>query len=398
MSRCRVCSAAVHEFLDFGRQPLSSAFRSPGETEKEFRFRLAVGICGSCTMVQLLEEVPQGRRAHKGYPYHSSGSTVMHEHFERTARRFLSAELTAADPFFVEIGYNDGVVLDTVRDAGVRQLAFEPSGEGAGRVHCSFFDTASAQEVRTAEGPADIIYAANTLCDVADIATVLEGADILLAPDGVLVFEDPYFGEIIERTSFDQIYDEHFYYFTARSVRAMARRSGFDLVDVERLPVHGGQIRYSLARTGRRGPTAAVTELLAEEESRGLTEPETLNGFTATVATIRTELVELLRRLTREGHRVVGYGATAKSSTVLNYCGIGPDLVPLVCDSTPSKQGRLTPGTHIPVHPPQAFSDPYPDYALLFAWNHAEEVMAKEQAFREAGGRWILYVPDVHIV
>ncbi|MFD5321300.1 class I SAM-dependent methyltransferase [Streptomyces sp. NPDC127098] len=398
MSRCRVCSAAVREFLDFGRQPLSSAFRSPGETAEEFRFRLAVGVCESCTMVQLLEEVPQARRAHQGYPYHSSGSVVMREHFERTARRLLSTELSGDDPLFVEIGCNDGAVLDTVAAAGVRQLAFEPSGEAAGRVHRAFFDAASAREVRAAEGPADVVYAANTLCDVADIAAVLQGAEALLAPDGVLVFEDPYLGEIIERTSFDQIYDEHFYYFTARSVLAMARRSGFDLVDVERLPVHGGQIRYTLARAGRRPPTAAVAGLLAEEEARRLTAPETLDGFAATVGTIRTDLVKLLGRLTEKGHRLVGYGATAKSSTVLNYCGIGPELVPVVCDSTPSKQGRLTPGAGIPVVPPAAFSAPYPDYAVLFAWNHAEEIMAKERAFREAGGRWILYVPDVHIV
>jgi methylation protein EvaC len=141
-----------------------------------------------------------------------------------------------------------------------------------------------------------------------------------------------------------------------------------------------------------------VAELIAEEQARELADPQTLAGFGAAVLKIRDDLAALLRRLRDEGKSVVGYGATAKSATVTNFCGIGPDLVPFVCDTTPTKQGRLTPGTHIPVREPAAFADPYPDYALLFAWNHADEIMAKEQAFRDAGGKWILYVPDVHVV
>ncbi|MGW0656483.1 class I SAM-dependent methyltransferase [Streptomyces umbrinus] len=398
MSLCRVCHASVREFFDFGQHPLSSAFTVPGRTTDEFRYRLAIGVCVSCSMVQLLEDIPPEHEVHEGYPYHSSNSTVMRAHFEETARGFLSTELTGPDPFMVEIGCNDGVTLRTVGDAGVRHLAFEPSGAGGVRVHRAFFDGASARAVRAAEGPADVIYAANTLCDIRDIGQVFEGADALLTPDGVLVFEDPYLGEIIDRTSFDQIYDEHVYFFTARAVRAMAEHFGFELADVEHLPVHGGQIRYTLARAGRRTPTASVDELLAGERARGLTDPATLDGFAAAVRGIREDLPALLRKLGAEGHSIVGYGATAKSSTVTNYCGIGPELVPFVCDTTPSKHGRLMPGSGIPVRPPEAFSSPYPDYALLFAWNHAEEIMAKEQAFREAGGRWILYVPDVRIV
>jgi methylation protein EvaC len=398
MSNCRVCNGAVEEFFDFGRQPLSSAFLRPDELDREFFFRLAVGVCRSCTMVQLMEEVPRAHAVHVGYPYHSSGSVVMHKHFQEVAHRFLETELTGPDPFIVEIGYNDGVVLTTARDAGVRHLAVEPSGQGSVRVHSAFFDATSAADILAADGPADVVYAANTLCDVADIGSVFAGLDVLLAPNGVLVFEDPYLGEILDRTAFDQIYDEHFYFFTAGSVRAMARRFGYELVDVERLSVHGGQIRYTVARAGRRPVDPAVEELLREERARRLVDPATLAAFAGRVRGVRDDLTALLRRLRAEGRRVVGYGATAKSSTVANYCGLGPDLVPFVCDTTVAKHGRLTPGTHIPVRPPAAFADPYPDYALLFAWNHAEEIMAKERAFRDNGGKWILYVPDVHII
>ncbi len=356
-------------------------------------------------MVQLVEEVPRDRMFHQEYPYHSSGSAVMSKHFAKTAHYFLETELTGADPFIVEIGCNDGIMLKTIREAGVRHLGVEPSGgvaelarsEGV-RVRTDFFEESSASKIRAAEGPADVIYAANTICHIPYIESIFRGVDALLSAAGVFVFEDPYLGDIVERTAFDQIYDEHFFFFTVRSVGAMAQRFGFELVDVERLAVHGGEVRYTIARAGSRTPSAATAELLAEEQARGLAERTTFDHFADAVGQVRDDLIALLRRLRDEGSRVVAYGATAKSATVANYCGIGPDLVPFVCDTTLVKQGRLTPGSHLPVRPVTAFADPYPDYALLFAWNHAEEIMAKEQQFRDAGGRWILYVPEVKII
>ncbi|MGH4011342.1 MAG: methyltransferase domain-containing protein [Pseudonocardiaceae bacterium] len=405
MAECRVCGGVLSEFLDFGRQPLSDAFRQPDEVEDEFFFRLAVGTCESCAMVQLTEEVPRDRMFHEAYPYRSSGSAVMRKHFAETARRFIETELIGPDPFIVEIGCNDGVMLKTIGDSGLRYLGVEPSGgvakmaRAAGvRVRTDFFEESSAADIRISEGSADVIYAANTICHIPYIESIFRGVDALLTPSGVFVFEDPYFGDIVERTAFDQIYDEHFYLFTVRSVQTMAWRFGFELVDVERLTVHGGEIRYTIARPGTRKPTAAVAALLAEERVKGLTDPATFDRFARAVDRVRDNLITLLCRLHAEGSRVVAYGATAKSATVANYCGIGPNLVSFVCDTTPAKQGRLTPGSHLPVRPREAFADPYPDYALLFAWNHAEEIMAKEQAFRDAGGRWILYVPEVRVV
>ncbi|WP_182708208.1 class I SAM-dependent methyltransferase [Thermomonospora cellulosilytica] len=402
---CRICGGLVEEFLDLGRQPLSDAFLRPADVDAEFFYRLAVGRCASCTMVQLTEEVPRERMFHEGYPYHSSGSSVMREHFTRTALSLVETELTAADPFFVEIGCNDGVLLRTVAEAGIRHLGFEPSGgvaalarEQGVRVRGDFFEESTAVAVRETEGPADVIYSANTICHIPYMDSLLRGVDALLSPGGVFVFEDPYLGDIIEKTSFDQIYDEHFYLFSVRSVQAMAERFGFELVDVRRLPVHGGEVRYTLARAGARRPAPSVARLLDRERVQGLTEPETLRGFASSVTRIRDDLVGLLRSLRDDGRTVVGYGATAKSATVTNFCGIGPDLVSFVCDTTPAKQNRLTPGMHIPVRPPDAFAAADPDYALLFAWNHAEEIMAKEQWFRAAGGRWILYVPDVRVL
>jgi methylation protein EvaC len=405
MTDCCVCGGVLREFFDFGQQPLANGFRLPGDTTDEFFYRLAVGSCDDCAMVQLMEEVPRDKMFHDDYPYHSSGSSVMAKHFEQTARRFLEGELAGPDPFIVEIGCNDGIMLKAIGEAGVRHLGVDPSGGVAEmarakglRVRTEFFEESTAVEIAKTEGAADVIYSANTICHIPYLDSIFRGVDALLKPGGVFVFEDPYLGAIVERTSFDQIYDEHYYFFTARSVRAMAERFGFDLVDVERLPVHGGEVRYTLARAGVRQPTSAVAELLAEEVATGLADPATLDRFAANVQRVREDLVTLLRRLRSEGRRVVAYGATAKSATVANFCGLDSELVPFVCDTTPDKQGRLTPGSHIPVRGPEAFREPYPDYALLFAWNHAEEIMAKERAFREAGGKWVLYVPEVHIV
>lgn len=405
MSKCHVCGSAATEFLNFGQQPLSDNFVTAQDLEDEFFYTLRAIFCESCKLVQLGEIPERERMFNDDYPYYSSGSSVMRGHFEATAREFLSTELTGSDPLIVEIGCNDGVMLKTIHDADVRHLGFEPSGKVADvarkkgvQVRGEFFEEATAITATRSHGRANVIYAANTLCHIPYLDSVFKGVDAMLAPEGVFVFEDPYFGDIAAKTSFDQIYDEHCFLFTASSVQAIASRFGFSLIDVKRLDVHGGEVRYALAREGVRQPTAAVATMIADEDHRALASEQTLRQFADGVTSIRDDLVRLLRRLRAEGCKVAGYGATAKSATVTNFCGIGPDLVEYVCDTTPAKQNRLTPGMHIPVKPAEAFSNPYPDYALLFAWNHAEEIMAKEKAFRRAGGRWIVYVPQVQVI
>ncbi|MEV6823258.1 class I SAM-dependent methyltransferase [Nocardiopsis dassonvillei] len=401
---CRVCSGKVTEFLDFGQQPLSDAFVLPDSREEEFSFQLVVGVCDTCSMVQLMEEVPRGHMFHEGYPYLSSQSTFMRRHFGELADRFLATELSGDDPFIVELGCNDGVLLAPLAARGVRHVGVEPSAGVADiaaskgvNVRKEFFEEDLAARLLAEHGPADVIYAANTLCHIPYMGSILNGVRGLLASNGVFVFEDPYWAEIVERASFDQIYDEHYFFFTANSVRRMARLHGLELVDVERLSVHGGEVRYTLAPAGRRTPSPEVAALCEWEDRQALTAPATLERFGRRTKENAEGLTALLRELSGQGRRIVGYGATAKSATVLNYAGIGPDLIPFVVDSTPTKQGRLTPGSGIPVRESSAFADPYPDYAVLFAWNHAKEIMEKEKSFRESGGRWILYVPEVRI-
>ncbi len=368
-------------------------------------FRLAVGLCTSCTMVQQLDGVPPSVMFRADYPYRASGSLLIRRHCEGVARHIVETRPGGRDGFVVEIGSNDGVMLKTLSEAGMRHLGVDPAVGAADvarshgvRVRTDFFNASTAGEIRAEHGPAHLVYSANTISHISYLDSIFRGVDVLLAPDGLFVFEDRWLGDILRYHYFDQVYDEHVYLFSVRSVQAMAARFGFELVDAQHLPLHGGSIRYTVARAGTRRPTAAVAEFLAQEKADGVAEEATFLRFSAEVDRIRAELVALLRDLRSDGRRVVGYGATSRSATVLNYCPIGPDLLPLVCDSTPEKQGCLTPGSKIPVCPPEVFSHPYPDYALLFAWNHAEEIMAKERLFHEQGGQWILYVPRVHIV
>lgn len=402
---CRICGGALREVLDLGQQPVSNAFVLPDETDRVPFFRLLVGICTSCTMVQQLDEFSPKQMFRADYPYRASGSSRVREHFEGVARRIIETCPGGPNGFVVEVGSNDGVMLKTLKDAGMRHLGVDPAA-GAGEVarkhgvdiRTDFFNESTAREVHAEHGPADLIFSANTISHISYLDSIFRGVDALLSSEGLFVFEDRYLADILKFNYFDQIYDEHFYLFSVRSVRELASRFGFELVDAEHLPQHGGSIRFTVARSGTREPAAAVADFLAREEADGVGEETTYQRFAGDVEKVRTDLLALLGRLRSEGKRVVGYGATSRSATVLNYCGIGPDLLPLVVDSTPEKQGRLTPGSKIPVAPPEAFSDPYPDYGLLFAWNHAEEIMAKERRFQESGGRWILYAPHVHIV
>jgi methylation protein EvaC len=224
------------------------------------------------------------------------------------------------------------------------------------------------------------------------------GFKVLLKPDGIIMFEDPYLGSVVEEVLYDQIYDEHVFLFSVSSISALFEQHGFEVVDVMPQPTHGGSMRYIIAHKGTRTPSDAVMAQRRKETQLGLHLSETYEQFRKDVEASRDQLVKLLSDLKDQGKRVVGYAATSKSTTINNYCGINADLVEFICDTTPIKQGKYSPGTHIPVRPYQAFCDDYPDYALLYAYNHSKEIMAKEHQFRAAGGKWILYAPKAQVL
>ena len=404
MKNCLICKTPIEPFLSFGKMPIANGFLAPEQYPEEYFFELKTAFCPRCKMVQLVDLVDERKMFHENYAFFSSTSVRMAEHFQRFAQGVMSEYLGASDPFVVEIGSNDGIMLQNFSRAGVRHLGIEPSanvaevarGKGI-RTISEFFNEDLASRIVAEHGQADAFLGANVMCHIPYLHSVAAGIKILLKPRGVLMFEDPYLGDIVQKTSYDQIYDEHAFYFSVASISHLFGEHGLEVIDVQPQNVHGGSMRYVIAHKGARPVLAAVNTQRAKEDVLGLHRPETYDGLRRNVERSRDELMSLLRDLKRQGKRVVGYGATSKSATVTNYCGITPDLVEFISDTTPIKQGKFSPGAHIPVRPYRAFQERYPDYALLFAWNHAEEIMANEQKFRDAGGKWIIYVPKVQV-
>jgi methylation protein EvaC len=330
----------------------------------------------------------------------------MQLHFEAFAKAVIADILAGRpDPFVVELGSNDGIMLRHFHERGVRHLGVEPSVNVADvardrgiRTISAFFNRKLAEDIVAEHGHADVMLAANVMCHIPDLPGVAAGARCLLKPDGVFIFEDPYLGDMIAKTSYDQIYDEHVFIFSATSIASTFAPHGLELVDVAPQVTHGGSMRYTLAPKGSRPATARVAEHLTKERAQGLDKAETYLQFKRNCENSRTRLMDALNDLRRQDKRVVGYGATSKSTTVTNYCGITPQHVEFISDTTPIKQGKLSPGAHLPVRPYAEFAGKYPDYALLFAWNHATEIREKERDFIAAGGRWLVYVPDVKVI
>lgn len=403
MTDCLICGTGIEPFISFGRMPIANGFLTRDQFSAEPFFELAAGFCANCKMVQLTDLVDPGKMFHDNYAFYSSTSSRMAAHFEALADRIKARHL-GPDPLVVEIGSNDGILLRHFATAGIRHLGIEPSANVAAAARANgvntlseFFSESLADRIIGEHGHADVFVGANVMCHIPTLHSVVAGIAKLLKPAGVLIFEDPYLGDIIERTSYDQIYDEHAFYFSVTALDYVFTRHGLEIIDAEPQPTHGGSMRYTVGHRGQHDISDRTMALRAKEQALGLGNRDTYTAFRQRVERSRVELTALLRKLRHGGKRVAGYGATSKSTTVTNYCGITPDLVEFISDTTPIKQGKFSPGTHIPIRPHADFRSNYPDFALLFAWNHGEEIRANERPFVAAGGQWIVYVPKVMV-
>jgi methylation protein EvaC len=386
--------------------PIANGFLSADRFKDEYFYEMKVASCGKCGMFQLLEQPDRELMFNDNYPFFSGTSRAMEAHFKVMADMIMSTVLKgAADPFVVEIGCNDGIMLKHFASAGVRHLGVEPSENVAEcarsnniNVMSGFFDEHCAEKIVSVNGRADVFLAANVMCHIPYLHSIARGIKKLLKPGGVVIFEDPYLGDVLEKTSYDQIYDEHVFLFSVTSVNNMFSVYGIEVYHVEPLETHGGSMRYFLCDKGTREITGAVTEQLVKEEALGILLPSTYERFRGECEKSKHALVSLLKKIRGDGKRIVGYAATSKSTTIINYCGITPEQIDFICDTTPIKQGKFSPGAHIPVRPYEDFRSAYPDYSLLFAYNHFKEIMSKESSYLKSGGRWIIYVPEVKIL
>ncbi len=403
MSLCKICDKQLGTIISFGKMPISNRFVSD-VTAEEFFYDLSLGFCPECLMVQLENCVEPGMMFNADYAYFSSISRAMEGHFEEMASEILEFVSDKPKPFVVELGSNDGIMLRHIAARDIAHLGIEPSANVAAiarekgvNVLGEFFTAKCASDIMRSYGQADIICGANVMCHIEDINSVFKGVSILLKPGGVFFFEDPYLLDIIKKTSFDQIYDEHVYYFSGLAVSELAKRHGLQLVNMVPQEVHGGSMRYYLKKGVENKVTREVAFFLSQEEAYNLHSLEGYMSFKERVDKICSDFRNLLLKIKSEGKRIAAYGATSKSTTLLIYSKVGPDLLDYISDTTPTKIGKYTPGTHIPVKSHKHFLDDSPPYTVLLAWNHKREILAKEEEYREKGGKFITFFPEVTI-
>jgi len=404
MPKCLICKGDYKIFVDFGNMPIANAFAKKEELKDEYTFPMKVGFCKNCNMVQLVEQPERERMFHENYAFFSSTSNYMKEHFKRFANSVSKLQSLDENSFVVEVGSNDGIMLQNFVTDGTPCLGIEPSKNVAQvarekgiEVITEFFDQNLAENIIDTHQKADAILSANVMCHIPYMHSIYDGVKVLLKNDGVFIFEDPYLGEVIEKTSFDQIYDEHVFLFSALSVSYLANMHDLELIDVEYQITHGGSMRYTVAHKGMKKVSDNVVNLIDKEKNLGLDNSQAYSNFSDNVDQIKNDLIQLLKKLKNEGKKVVAYGATSKSTTVANYFGITPDLIECIYDTTPIKQNKFSPGMHIPVLPYEQFHESDPDYVLLFAWNHAVEIMKKEEDYMSNSKHWITYIPKVEI-
>jgi methylation protein EvaC len=403
--KCRICDTAIEPFISYGKMPIANGFLAPEQFKDEYFFEMQVAFCHKCGMVQLVDQPEREKMFNENYAFFSGTSKRMAIHFKEFADHVLADYVKNPDPFVVEIGSNDGIMLQNFAAKKVRHLGIEPSANVAQvaidkgiKTISKFFDENLARQIVKDQGQADAFLGANVMCHIPYMHSVVEGIRILLKPAGVVMFEDPYLGDVVEKTSYDQIYDEHVFLFSVGSINYLFQQHGMEIFDIEPQKTHGGSMRYVIGHKGAHTVSQRMQQQVSKEKSIGLGQAETYNMFRRNCEKSREELMLLLNKLKKERKRVVGYAATSKSTTITNYCGITPDLVEFISDTTPIKQGKFSPGVHIPVRPYQEFASRYPEYTLLFGWNHAEEIMANEQKFVQSGGKWIVYVPKVQVL
>jgi SAM-dependent methyltransferase len=403
-TRCLSCGGLdLRRVLSLGATPLANSFVDPGRAaEPEARYPLELVFCAGCALLQLSERVDPAI-LFRDYVYMTGTSSTMARHHESLASAHVARLSLGEESLVVDIASNDGSLLKAFAGKGVRTLGIEPAANLARVARDAgidtidrFFDVDCALSVVADFGHADLVCANNVLAHVPDLGGFLKGCRLLLGTSGVLSVEVPWLAPLVENLEYDTIYHEHLSYFSVLALRAAFSRAGLAIFDLEHLPVHGGTVRV-LARPGQ-SFGAIVDETCALERQRGLDRAATFLEFAARVERSRAELRALLKSLKKQGRRVAAYGAPAKGNTLLNTCGIGPDLVEYTVDRNPLKVGKLTPGMRIPVMSRDRLDADPPDYLLILPWNLTDEIMQQESEFRRKGGRFVIPIPEPRVV
>lgn len=408
---CLSCgSARLEKFLDLGEQPLANGLL-PGDWQSgdgadggEPRYPLGVQVCTDCWLVQLTDILPPGD-LFSAYVYFSSNSDAMLAHARAACAIFTDRLGLDNGGFVVEVASNDGYLLRNFVERGIECLGVEPAENIAAVARergvptvCEFFGKDSAKKIAGEHRRADLILGNNVFAHVPDTNDFVAGLAELLDDDGAIALEFPYVREMVDHNEFDTIYHEHVFYFSLTALIPLFGRHGLTVFDVERLPIHGGSLRLWACHHGRRASARSVDTLLREEADAGLCSVDYYKGMGAKADRLRCQVLSILAEERAAGRRVAAYGASAKGSTLLNYCRPEAGLILFIVDRSAAKQGKLSPGLHLPIHAPERLLSENIDSTLLLTWNFADEIIGQQQAYRATGGKFIVPIPELRVV
>ena len=395
---CKITKKKIKPFMSFGKMPIANGFLEKKDFNKEFFFDMEVGFSEDLSLFQLRDHPSPEQMFNNKYPFFTGSSAYMKIHFLHFAE-FIKENYLNDNSKIIEIGSNDGTFLENFMNSNLESIGFEPSANVAAIANKkgintlnSFFNQNSIDQIKNFKGKTDVIYAANVICHVPDLSNLIKSIDKLLSKKGVFIFEEPYLGSMFEKTSYDQIYDEHIFMFSGSSVKKIFQLFDMELIDLIKQPTHGGSMRYVIARKGMRKIKENVEVIINEEKFNNLDNIKSCEKFKKDCEKSKMKLKKTLDIYKNKGKKIAGYAATSKSTTILNYCNIGTDIIDFICDTTQEKINKYSPGMHIPIVPVDYFRNNMPDIAYLFAWNHKEEIFNKEKKFTKNNRKWISHV------
>ena len=407
---CRHCSSSnIKPVIDLGSSPPSNAYLLPADLFKlEKWYPLRVNVCAECFLVQTEDYANADELFDVGYAYFSSFSKTMLDHSKCYVDDMVERYSLNKDSMVIEIAANDGYLLQYVKDKNIPCLGVEPTkstaeaarGKGLEVVE-EFFGVALAKKLVDNGFSADLTVANNVLAHVPDINDFVEGYSLLLKPSGVATFEFPYLVNLLEKNQFDTIYHEHYSYLSLTAVDTIFNANGLRVFDVELVDTHGGSLRVFAERKDsprEQVKTSIVKELLAEEESKGYLSDEAYIGFQAAAETAKNDLLKFLITAKDEGKSVCAFGAAAKGNTFINFAGIRPDLISVVADSNPAKQGKFMPGSRIPIVSEEVLASFKPDYVVILPWNLKEEIGSRLHYMREWDCKFVVGIPELTVL
>lgn len=408
---CSFCdSNSMTKIIDFGEMALAGAFLKPEQFDDEKFYPMRLYFCNDCYGVQIVDKVDAGV-LFENYFYFSSSIQTLRDHFKSYAEEVTSRFInTPESSTVVEFGCNDGVLLSPLADQNINTLiGVDPAGNVVNTIDDSrikiindYFNEDVAKNIVSEYGKADMVVANNVYAHISDMQGITRAIESVLDDDGVFIFEVHYLGKIINDYQYDMIYHEHIYYHSLLSLENHFARYSMMVFDVKAVPIHAGSMRFYVCKKGSahsRNVSEQVKELRNEELENGFHKAETYSRFADDIADKKNRLIELLKSIKDKGETVVGYGASGRANTMIQYCGIDHDLMEYMIDDAPAKNGYYTPGSHFLIQPNSALQQsPQPDYLLIFAWSFFKEIANRNSAYLENGGKMIIPLPDVKIL